>query len=95
MMQLICPLCGRRDECEFTCGGSTHINRPDLTASDAAWGEYLFFRHNPKGVHLERWRHTYGCGTWFNIARHTVTHEVLAVYPMGEAPPSHLTNEHS
>ncbi|TLY56425.1 MAG: sarcosine oxidase subunit delta, partial [Gammaproteobacteria bacterium] len=42
-----------------------------------------------KGVHLERWRHAYGCGQWFNVARHTVTHEVLSVYAMTDAPPAH------
>ena len=88
MMQLPCPWCGVRDESEFVCGGTTHISRPDLAASDAAWGEYLFFRDNPKGVHLERWRHTYGCGCWFNVARHTVSHAVLAVYRMDEPPPA-------
>ena len=51
-------------------------------------------RDNPRGVHLERWRHAYGCGCWFNIARHTVTHEVLAVYEAlrpGSSTPGQLT----
>ena len=61
--------------------------RPELDQSDAAWGEYLFFRDNPKGVHLERWRHTYGCGQWFNLARNTVTHEILSVYAITDPPP--------
>jgi sarcosine oxidase, subunit delta len=87
MMLLTCPYCGPRDESEFSCGGTTHIVRPPLTATDTEWGEYLFFRDNPKGVLRERWRHAYGCGRWFNVARHTVTHEVLAVYAMTEAPP--------
>jgi sarcosine oxidase, subunit delta len=86
MMQLRCPCCGVRDEVEFVCGGTTHIARPALAASDAEWGAYLFVRDNPKGVHLERWRHSYGCGLWFNLARHTVTHEVLSVYAITEAP---------
>ncbi len=90
MMQLPCPMCGPRDESEFACGGTTHISRPDPTASDRLWGEYLFFRDNPKGVHLERWRHTYGCGIWFNIARHTVSHAVLAVYRIDEPAPAAL-----
>jgi len=30
----------------------------------------------------------YGCVCWFNIARHTVSHEVLAVYRMDEPPPA-------
>lgn len=87
MMLLTCPHCGARDEAEFSYGGTTHIVRPPLGASDVEWGEYLFFRENPKGVLRERWRHSYGCGRWFNVARHTVTHEVLAVYAMSEAAP--------
>jgi heterotetrameric sarcosine oxidase delta subunit len=39
-------------------------------------------------VHLERWRHVQGCGRWFNLARNTVTHEVLSVYAMTEPPPT-------
>jgi sarcosine oxidase subunit delta len=86
MMQIPCIHCGPRDESEFTCGGSSHLARPSLEQSDAVWGEYLFFRDNPKGRHLERWRHTYGCGRWFNLARHTVTHEILSVYAMTDPP---------
>jgi sarcosine oxidase subunit delta len=87
MMQIQCPYCGVRDENEFLCGGSSHLARPALDATDRAWGEYLFFRDNPKGVHLERWRHAQGCGRWFNVARSTVTHEIFAIYGMTEAPP--------
>jgi sarcosine oxidase, subunit delta len=87
MLQLKCPLCGARDEPEFVCGGTTHIVRPPLEASDETWAEYLFFRDNPKGVHLERWRHSFGCGQWFNVARDTATHAVIAVYGMSESPP--------
>jgi sarcosine oxidase subunit delta len=47
----------------------------------------LFFRDNPKGVLRERWRHAYGCGQWFNIARNTMTHEILSVYGMCEPAP--------
>ena len=86
-MQLHCPCCGARDESEFVCAGTSHIARPPLASSDAEWADYLFFRDNPKGLHLERWRHAYGCGLWFNVARDTLTHEVLAVYGMGDAPP--------
>src|SRR5438046_1054786 len=42
MMQLKCPWCGIRDESEFVCGGTTHLARPPLTATDAEWAEYLF-----------------------------------------------------
>jgi sarcosine oxidase subunit delta len=88
MMQIPCPCCGVRDESEFVCGGTTHIARPPLEASDLAWGEYLFFRENPKGMHLERWRHVYGCGSWFNVARDTLTHRIAAVYGMTDPPPA-------
>ncbi len=87
MMQLTCPWCGVRDESEFACAGTTHIVRPPLTASERQWGEYLFFRDNPRGLHRERWRHAFGCGQWFNVVRDMVTHEVHAVYPMGAAGP--------
>lgn len=88
MMLLNCPWCGPRDESEFVCGGATHIARPALAASDVEWAEYLFFRDNPQGLHRERWRHAYGCGQWFNVARDTVTHVVVSVYAMGAAPPA-------
>jgi sarcosine oxidase subunit delta len=82
MMQLPCICCGPRDENEFVCGGTSHLTRPDLRASDEVWADYLFFRDNPKGRHLERWRHVHGCGLWFNLERDTVTHAVTRVYPM-------------
>lgn len=80
MMQLRCPWCGDRPENEFDCAGTTGIARPLASCSDEAWGEYLFFRDNPKGVHAERWRHSFGCGQWFNVLRDTVSHQVTAVY---------------
>jgi sarcosine oxidase subunit delta len=87
MMQIPCIHCGPRDESEFTCGGTSHLTRPDLDQSDETWGRYLFFRDNPKGRHLERWRHTYGCGQWFNLVRNTVTHEIYSVYAITDPPP--------
>jgi sarcosine oxidase, subunit delta len=87
MMQLPCPWCGVREEVEFAYGGTAHLTRPPLSTADSEWTEYLYFRTNPKGIHLERWRHAFGCGQWFNIARNTVTHEILSSYQMTEAPP--------
>jgi len=87
MLQLACPWCGVRDEDEFRCGGQSHVSRPGVQCSDAEWADYLFNRDNPKGLHYERWLHAYGCGRWFNVARHTVTHDVVAVYRMGESKP--------
>jgi heterotetrameric sarcosine oxidase delta subunit len=89
MLLIACPYCGARDESEFAYGGEAHIARPLRTEalSDTQWGDYLFMRRNPKGVHFERWNHARGCRRWFNAARHTVTHEILATYKAGEAPP--------
>ena len=89
MLLITCPHCGPRDELEFRCGGESHIARPGPaeTVSDEDWGGYLFTRGNPKGVHLERWLHVYGCRRWFNVARHTATHEIEAVYAMGSPSP--------
>ena len=77
-----------RDETEFRFGGESHIARPDAAVSDAEWADYLFNRSNPKGVHCERWLHSYGCEQWFNVARDTVTHEIHECYAMGESAPS-------
>jgi sarcosine oxidase, subunit delta len=87
MMRIPCIFCGLRDENEFTCGGTSHLARPGLGESDHVWGEYLFFRENPKGAHHERWRHSQGCGRWFNLVRNTVTHEILSTYPITDPPP--------
>ena len=87
MLRIPCPWCGLRDEPEFRFGGESHIARPAEDASDAAWADYLFYRQNPKGVHFERWCHSYGCRQWFNAARNTVTHEFLNVYATTDDKP--------
>ena len=88
MLIINCPHCGPREESEFACGGEAHIARPlaENSISDAEFAEYLFLRDNPKGLFLERWRHSAGCRRWFNIARDTVSHEIIEVYPMGALP---------
>jgi heterotetrameric sarcosine oxidase delta subunit len=93
MLLIPCPYCGARDETEFSYGHEAHIARPENpdALSDAQFADYLFMRKNPKGVHFERWMHARGCRRWFNVARHTVSHRILAVYKMGEPPPADLT----
>ena len=88
MMLISCPFCGPRDETEFSCGGEAHIARPlaENKISDADFADYLFMRDNPKGLFLERWRHSAGCRRWFNVACDTVSHEIVEVYPMGTLP---------
>lgn len=89
MLQIICPWCGVREESEFSYGGEAHIVRPlDTDAlSDAQWGEYLFMRKNPRGLHKEQWVHTYGCRRWFNVERNTLTYQIKTVYKVGETIP--------
>ncbi len=89
MLLLDCPWCGPRSEEEFACGGEGHIARPlnSENMDDAAWGDYVFMRSNHKGVYFERWRHGLGCGRWFNIARSTISHEILAIYHVGDTKP--------
>lgn len=87
MLRIECPWCGLRDEPEFTYGGESHIARPPPDCGDEEWSRYLYFRANPKGRLAERWCHSHGCGQWFNVLRDTVTHEIVAVYRMGEPRP--------
>ncbi len=89
MLLITCPWCGVREEHEFACGGEAHIVRPldSHTLDDAEWADYVFMRRNPKGVQYERWVHNDGCRRWFNMARHTVSHEILAIYKVGEPKP--------
>lgn len=87
MLRIACPYCGERDEMEFAFGGPSHITRPGLEVDDATWTEYLFVRDNSVGTHFERWLHADGCGRWFNVARNTLTHEILRVYLMGDPKP--------
>lgn len=89
MLLIDCPWCGPRSEREFRCGGEGHILRPETPEAidDAAWADYLFYRHNPKGVGSERWVHRFGCGRWFNVARSTTDHRLAAVYGMSDPRP--------
>lgn len=89
MLKIPCPWCGERDQSEFSYGGEAHIVRPaDPDAlNDEQWGDYLFFRDNPKGLHREQWVHSAGCRRWFNAVRDTVTYRIHAVYRPGEDAP--------
>ncbi len=81
MLILKCPYTGQYlDETELVAGGEAHITRAGPDADDAAFEAYLFNRKNPKGVHFERWRHAYGSGKWFHVARCTITNEVFGTY---------------
>ncbi|HEX4196257.1 MAG TPA: sarcosine oxidase subunit delta [Caulobacteraceae bacterium] len=90
MLLIACPFCGPRAELEFRWGGDAHVARPPAACDDAELARYLFQRRNGEGLSLERWVHAFGCRQWFNLARDTATHEIAAVYRMGEAPPPAL-----
>jgi sarcosine oxidase subunit delta len=89
MLLIPCPYCGPRSEEEFSYGNEAHIARPKQPdkLNDTEWAEYVFMRSNTKGVFLERWMHAQGCRRWFNVARDTVSYEILAVYEMGAPRP--------
>jgi sarcosine oxidase subunit delta len=94
MLLIECPYCGVRAETEFAYGGEGGIARPlhTETLSDAQWGDYLFMRKNPKGLHHEQWRHASGCGRWFNALRDTVSYRFEAVWKIGEPAPATLAD---
>ena len=84
MLILTCPYCGIAcDETELSPGGEAHLKPFGPGSDDEAFEGYLFMRENPKGVHLERWRHVNGCGKWFHAARCTMTLEVFGTVPGG------------
>jgi sarcosine oxidase, subunit delta len=98
MLIVSCPVCGASgDETDFHCGGQAHIARPATSdpanIADEQQRDYLFIRHNPKGLHFERWRCDRGCGKWFHAARDTVTMEFKAFYGVTELPPEDLQKQ--
>tara|TARA_B100000683_G_C12148522_1_gene414962 strand:+ start:146 stop:496 length:351 start_codon:yes stop_codon:yes gene_type:complete len=89
MILIKCPYCGEREQSEFTNGGEAHVIRPkDPDAlSDKEWGQYVFYRSNPKGIFYERWVHTHGCRKWFNVVRDTSTDTILKIYKVTDNRP--------
>jgi sarcosine oxidase subunit delta len=95
MLLITCHVCGvEGEEGDFHYGGQAHVARPAShhpgNVSDAEQSDYLFLRHNPKGLHFERWRCDRGCGKWFHAARDTMTMEFKATYGITELPPREL-----
>lgn len=79
MLRLPCPLCGLRDETEFTYGGDATVVRPPESETHATvWLDYVFLRDNPRGPHREYWHHVNGCRQWLVVERDTLTHAVGA-----------------
>lgn len=87
MLRIHCPYCQElRDEPEFHYSGEAHIARPaDPDAcTDQEWGQYLYFRSNPRGLNREMWYHAAGCRKFFNVNRDTVSYEITRSYAIGD-----------
>ena len=81
MLRIVCPVCGQRDETEFTYGGDATVRRPDMNeTSSKAWLDYVFLRDNPRGPHKEYWHHVTGCRQWVVVERDTLTHNISATH---------------
>jgi heterotetrameric sarcosine oxidase delta subunit len=77
MLRINCPVCGPRDETEFTYGGDATVRRPAVAEGDPVkWLDYVFFRDNPRGPHREYWHHVTACRQWLVVERNTLTHEI-------------------
>ena len=90
MLLISCPWCGPRDEIEFHYGGEAHIADPRTPPRSPTrqWARLPLHARQPEGrCSRERWVHAHGCRRWFNVLRDTVTHQILAVYRIGETPP--------
>ena len=89
MLLIVCPFCGKRPEIEFSYGGQAHLTRAARPADldDQTWTDFLYMRANTKGVYAERWRHSHGCGRFFNAVRNTVSDKFVRVYKTGEPKP--------
>lgn len=78
MLRIPCPVCGLRDETEFTYGGDATVHCPDINKNELKiWHDYVFIRDNPRGPHKEYWHHVTGCRQWLVVERDTLTHEIF------------------
>ena len=86
MLEIKCPYCGRRSQNEFSYGGDATVKRPKLNKDigDDEWDEFIYYRKNPRGIHLELWHHTSGCRQWFKVKRDTSTHEIVQTFMIEE-----------
>ena len=88
MLEIKCPYCGNRSQNEFTYGGDATVKRPELNTeiSDQDWDNFVYYRKNPRGKHLELWHHISGCRQWFKVLRNTATHDIIQTMEMKENP---------
>lgn len=77
MIRITCPVCGSRNEVEFSYLGDASVTRPDDGETDPQiWNEYVYQRENPRGWHREYWHHLQGCREWLVLERNTLTHDI-------------------
>jgi len=77
MIRINCPVCGLRDETEFSYGGDASVTRPSVDDTQLlSWLDYVFTRDNPRGDHLEYWHHVQGCRQWLVVERNTLSHQI-------------------
>ena len=88
MLEIKCPYCGNRSQNEFAYGGDATVKRPELNTevSDQDWDNFVYYRKNPRGKHLELWHHISGCRQWFKVLRNTATHDIIQTMEMKENP---------
>jgi heterotetrameric sarcosine oxidase delta subunit len=77
MIRINCPVCGLRDETEFTYGADASVTRPSIDDTRlSSWVDFVFIRDNPRGEHQEYWHHVQGCRQWLVLERNTASHEI-------------------
>ena len=88
MLEIRCPYCGNRSQTEFAYGGDATVKRPELNSliSDQEWDNFVYYRKNPCGNHLELWHHISGCRQWLKVLRNTSTHEIIKTMEMKDNP---------
>tara|TARA_E500000331_G_scaffold309516_1_gene315678 strand:+ start:654 stop:920 length:267 start_codon:yes stop_codon:yes gene_type:complete len=86
MLEIKCPHCGNRSQNEFAYGGDATAKRPELgkEVSDKEWDDFVYYRKNIRGKHLEYWHHIAGCRQWFKVLRSTLTHEIFKTTKLDE-----------
>ena len=82
MLRLECPVCGLRDHDEFTYLEDGSIAYPKLANENQDdWFNAVYLRENPRGRHIEKWHHTFGCRTVLLVERDTLTHVIGKIKP--------------
>jgi len=77
LLRIACPICGVRDETEFTYAEDATVRRPDEDETDlTVWHDAVFLRGNPRGAHQEYWHHVHGCREVLIVERNTLTHKI-------------------